>query len=154
MPDSNRLSISLPKGVYEKLEARASTEGRAVSSLASVLIERMMFEDERNALWVETMAHYHRRLVEQQQQSEEKITHLQGQLRIEKERSKLELTLPMVIKSALLRCLSGENLSDLELTVLCDFFGYDQNLVHQARSADGTLTQEQTNERGEKFTDT
>ncbi len=155
MADSNRLSISLPKGVYKKLEERAHKEGRNVSSLASVLIERMMLEDEKNQLWVETMAHYQKRLTEEKQASAQRIAELQSEL--DEERSKLDITLPIVIKSPLLKTLSGEELSDLELSVLCDFFGYDQRLLQQARSTQdkSLVTEERTaDERGEEFTET
>ena len=155
MADSNRLSISLPKGVYQKLEARAKREGRNVSSLVSVLVERTLLDDERNELWVETMAHYQKRLTEEKQASAQRIAELQSEL--DEERSKLDITLPMVIKSPLLKTLSGEELSDLELSVLCDFFGYDQRLIQQARSTqDQSLaTEEKTaDETGEEFTQT
>ena len=114
-----------------------------------------MLEDEKNQLWVEAMAHYQKRLTEEKQASTQRIAKLQSEL--DEERSKLDITLPIVIKSPLLKTLSGEELSDLELSVLCDFFGYDQRLVQQARSTqDKSLaTEEKTaDERGEEFTET
>ncbi len=134
MPDSERLSISLPKGVHRKLEKRAKDEERNISSMVASLVERMLLQDENNSLWIEAITYYKEKAVEEKQSLTKKIVELETELdALKSGKSRLDLALPMVIKSSLLKSFSGETLSDLELSLLCDFFGYDQELVQKVR---------------------
>jgi hypothetical protein len=43
---SNRIQVTLPDGVYQKLEQWATTDGRAIANLASYLVQKSIEDAE------------------------------------------------------------------------------------------------------------
>ncbi|NES78285.1 MULTISPECIES: hypothetical protein [unclassified Okeania] len=125
MIDSNRktrsekISVTMSAGTYRQLEERALQEERTLVSLALFYIESGLARSREYDVLHELSFDYKKALAEQQ-------------ARIKTLEAKIDNSAPPLdnlVRKAIIKSISGQALNNVDISLICEYLDYDQELL-------------------------
>ena len=146
MIDSNRktrsekISVTMSAGTYRQLEERALQEERTLVSLALFYIESGLARSREYDVLHELSFDYKKALAEQQ-------------ARIKALEAKIDNSSPPLddlVKKAIIKSISGQALNNVDISLICEYIDYDQELLPDQVYADQILEKNADDEEDRK----
>ncbi|MEM1170519.1 MAG: hypothetical protein AAGJ08_15920 [Cyanobacteria bacterium P01_H01_bin.35] len=125
MIDSNRktrsekISVTMSAGTYRQLEERALQEERTLVSLALFYIESGLARSREYDVLHELSFDYKKALAEQQA----RIKTLEAKI------DNSDPALDDLVKKAIIKSISGQTLNNVDISLICEYIDYDQELL-------------------------
>ncbi|NEO52229.1 MAG: hypothetical protein F6K54_03505 [Okeania sp. SIO3B5] len=146
MIDSNRktrsekISVTMSAGTYRQLEERALQEERTLVSLALFYIESGLARNREYDVLHELSFDYKKALAEQQA----RIKALEA--KIDNSHSPLD----NLVRGAIIKSISGQPLNNVDISLICEYLDYDQELLPDRVYADNILEQNTDDEEEQR----
>ncbi|NEP39247.1 MAG: hypothetical protein F6K25_15095 [Okeania sp. SIO2G4] len=146
MIDSNRktrsekISVTMSAGTYRQLEERALQEERTLVSLALFYIESGLARSREYDVLHELSFDYKKALAEQQA----RIKTLEAKI------DNSDPPLDNLVKKAIIKSISGQTLNNVDISLICEYIDYDQELLPDLVYGDQILEQNADEEEDRK----
>ncbi|NES89372.1 MAG: hypothetical protein F6K13_09205 [Okeania sp. SIO2B9] len=146
MIDSNRktrsekISVTMSAGTYRQLEERALQEERTLVSLALFYIESGLARSREYDVLHELSFDYKKALAEQQA----RIKTLEAKI------DNSDPPLDNLVRKAIIKSISGQALNNVDISLICEYLDYDQELLPDLVYGDQILEQNADEEEDRK----
>ncbi|RQH17699.1 hypothetical protein, partial [Okeania hirsuta] len=137
---SEKISVTMSAGTYRQLEERALQEERTLVSLALFYIESGLARSREYDVLHELSFDYKKALAEQQA----RIKTLEAKI------DNSDPPLDNLVRKAIIKSISGQALNNVDISLICEYLDYDQELLPDLVYGDQILEQNADEEEDRK----